>query len=243
VRVLARLRNGAPLVAARSFGRGQVVAFLTSAAPVWNNWARNPSFVVAMLNLQAHLSGRPGAGGSRRVGAPLEVKLDPALYQPQVRFNPPARDVSAYTAEDALLPVGVDAVRAGDGQLSATLPGTDRAGFYQARLTRTGGKVELRHYAVNVDAAEGDLRMLAGPDLATRLQPEVKYEFFPAAAFEMAVGEESGHNLQDALLALLVLLLIGEQVLAWSASYHPPAGAKAAAVGFRGLQRVPGGAP
>ncbi len=44
-----------------SFGKGRVVAFLTTAAPTWNNWARNPSFVVAMQDLQAYLSQRPGA--------------------------------------------------------------------------------------------------------------------------------------------------------------------------------------
>ena len=110
----------------------------------------------------------------------------------------------------------------------ATLPTTDRAGFYEARLTRTSGKAEVRHYAVNVDAAEGDLRMLSGPDLAQRLQPEVKYQFTQAATFELALGEESGHNLQQALLYLLIILLIGEQILAWSASYHPAAAAKPA---------------
>ena len=70
VRVLARLRNGAPLVVERSFGKGRVVAMLSTAAPQWNNWARNPSFVVAMLDLQAHLAGRArrrrsGSSGNR----------------------------------------------------------------------------------------------------------------------------------------------------------------------------------
>ena len=61
VRVAAHLRNGAPLVVGRQFGKGRVMAFLTTAAPTWNNWARNPSFVVAMQDLQAYLSERPGA--------------------------------------------------------------------------------------------------------------------------------------------------------------------------------------
>ncbi len=33
VRVIARLRNGAPLVVEQNYGKGRVVAFLTTAAP------------------------------------------------------------------------------------------------------------------------------------------------------------------------------------------------------------------
>ena len=65
VRVAARLRNGAPLVVERSFGKGRVVAFLTTAAPAWNNWARNPSFVVAVQDLQAYLVAAAGRRASR----------------------------------------------------------------------------------------------------------------------------------------------------------------------------------
>ncbi len=61
--VIARLRNRAPLAVEKRFGEGRVVAFLTKAAPVetpqgsWNNWGRNnPSYVVAMLELEAYLA-------------------------------------------------------------------------------------------------------------------------------------------------------------------------------------------
>jgi len=57
----------------------------------------------------------------------------------------------------------------------------------------------------------------------------VKYEFAQAATFQSAIGDQAGYNLSEALLALLILLLIGEQVLAWSASYHPAPAVVAAA--------------
>ena len=63
VAVIARLRNGAPLAVERTFGEGRVVAFTTTAAPVWNNWAaNNPSFVVAIQELQAYLARQPSGG-------------------------------------------------------------------------------------------------------------------------------------------------------------------------------------
>ncbi len=231
-RVLARLSNAAPLVVERSFGKGRVVAFLTTAAPTWNNWARNPRFVVALLQLQAYLTDRPEQGAPRRVGAPLEVPFSAAEYQRQVRFVTPQGDAAA----------AVDAARSPDGQWLATLPATDRSGFYEARLTnKSTGKTESRHWAVNVDAAEGDLRALFGEELAARLKPEVRYQFFPLDTFEASVGQQAGYNLGQSLLFLLVALLIGEQILAWSASYHPPARATATAVA--GRARVAGGAP
>ena len=97
-----------------------------------------------------------------------------------------------------------------------------------------------RRYAVNVDAAEGDLRALFGPELASRLQPEVKYQFDQAATFELALGQRPATTSASRLLYLLVVLLIGEQMLAWSASYHPAAPGEG-----RGLaeQATQGGGP
>jgi len=230
--VLAWLRNGAPLVVERSFGKGRVVAFLTTAAPKWNNWARNPSFVVAMQDLQAYLTGRPGASASRRVGAPLAVPFPAAEYQRQGRFVTPMDDAAPT----------VDAMSTPDGQWLAAFPQTDRSGFYEARLTnKITGKTESRRWAVNVDAAEGDLRALFGEELAKRLQPEVHYQFAPAETFEATAGEQAGYNLGESLLYLLVVLLVGEQILAWSASYHPSAPVRATAVA--GQLRYSGGGP
>ena len=97
-RVIARLRNGAPLVVEKRLGEGRVVAFLTPAAPGsaalgrWNNWGRNnPSFVVVMLELQAYLAQRRDAA-QHLVGQRLVIPLDPKQYEPQVRFQVPDDD-------------------------------------------------------------------------------------------------------------------------------------------------------
>jgi len=210
-RVIARLRNGAPLAVERSVGDGRVVAFLTTAAPTWNNWARNnPSFVVAMLELQAFLAGRPADDAARVVGTPIEIALDPAEYEAEVRFSPP---------DDALAPAAVKAARAPDGSLRVALPGAERSGVAEATLSRKDGSREVRRYAFNVEAEEGDLKRLGGAELAERLQG-VDYRYQQAAGFEYTAEELAGYRLAEPLLYLLVLLLVGEQVLAWSASYH-----------------------
>jgi len=213
VRVIARLRNGAPLAVEKRFGEGRVLAFLTTAAPIWNNWARNnPSFVVAIQEMQAYLARSPSADVVHQVGSTLELELDPGEYQTQVRFTTPDQGAAPATA---------DAVPGPDGSLAVRLPETDIGGIYEARLTKTDGAAEVRRYAFNVDPQEGDLKSLDGPRLAVRL-PGVEYQYDQSSAFQYSGHELAGYNLGEALLYLLILLLIGEQILAWSASYHPP---------------------
>ena len=96
---------------------------------------------------------------------------------------------------------------------------TETAGFYKALLTQPSHKTEIRNFAVNVDPGEGDLRALAGPDLASRLAP-LKYEFEYASKYDTKLDETQGRNLGDSLLLMLLIVLIVEQWFAWSCSYH-----------------------
>lgn len=209
VRVAATLRNGSPLVVERGFGKGRVMAFLTTASPSWNNWALNPSFVVVMQDLQAYLSERHSAGESRLVGSPLQLRLDPKNYQSAVRFLSPEDGASS-----------AEAARGADGMLTASFFATDQSGFYEAQLMRVNNAVENCCYAMNVDPVEGDLARLDGEQLATRLEG-VKYRFEQASSFQSSADETAGYNLGETILFALVLLLIAEQILAWSATYHP----------------------
>ena len=228
-RVIARLRNGEPLAVECRFGEGRVVAVLTTAAPVWNNWARNPSFVVAMQDMQAFLSQRESTGVSRLVGSKLELELAGEEYTKQVSFVTPGGQPSLPWAHRAK--ITTDAVLTKKGTLSAALVQTDVSGIYQAELKRKDGSAEVRSYALNVDAEEGNLEAFSGAQLAARLEG-VDYQYEQAAAFQYTMSELAGQNISEWLLYLLIVMLIGEQILAWSASYHqrpplpaaPPAG-------------------
>ncbi|MGE0608531.1 MAG: BatA domain-containing protein [Pirellulales bacterium] len=211
--LIARLRNGSPLVLDKSFGDGRVVAFLTSAGPLWNNWARNPSFVVAMLELQSHLTAAHTQDESRQVGAPLEITFDPAHFQPRVNFTAPAADGETEIPLDAqTTPQG----------MRAALPETDSAGIYSAKLvSQSADSEEIQQFAYNVQPEEGDLKTVTGEHLAAAM-PGFPFEYQQASAFQETGGRDvAGFNLGDGLLYLLILLLVGEQILAYSASYHP----------------------
>ena len=217
-RAIASLRNGDYLVLERDLGKGRVVVFLTTAAPEWNNWARNnPSFVVAMLDMQAFLSRKPQADESYLVGQPLALRLDPARYANQVRFETPRADA---------LPVAViDAVPDGNGQAAAGFTDTAASGIYRATLTRKDGTEEVRGFAYNVEGVEGDLNTVTSTELAAALEG-VGYRYDRAATFGEAAddlaGYQGGEVVFHLLLCVIVLLLIGEQLLAYSTGYHPP---------------------
>lgn len=222
-RVIARLRNGAPLAVERKFGEGRVVAVLTTAAPLWNNWGPNPSYVITLLELQAYLASPPQrADNVRLVGAPWKLEFDASGYQPQVEFRMPAGSAGGSSGDQALGErLTVDAVARGP-VLEAELPDTPASGIYEAELTTTGGAVEVRRLAVNVADGEGDLAIVDGPQLADSLA-DVSFEFHAADSFQWTSRDVAGFNLSSGLLIFLALLLIGEQLLAYSASYHPPA--------------------
>lgn len=223
VRLLARLRNGAPLVVERQFGKGRVIVFTTTCAPTWNNWAKDPSFVIAMLQMQAYLANQPVGDYSRQIGTALEVVLDPAQYESQVRVVPPAGSEG--------LPQLIDAVPTRDQRWLAAFADTFRQGIYQVQLTRKDNTQEERLIAYNVDPVEGNLKLESRQELTAALDPVV-FEYTTADTFQYNV-EEAGYNLFQVLLYALLILLVGEQMLAYSASYHPATASAPAQGGVR----------
>jgi hypothetical protein len=217
--VIARLRNGAPLAVEHRFGEGRVVAVLTKAGPgetpqgSWNNWGRNnPSYVVAMLEMQAYLAEPRHADRLRLVGNPLTVEMPLAEFQPQVRFVLPPDQGGGTLSVDA---------DAGSSELTAVLADTWTSGVYEAQLTeRNTGKLDARRFAVNVDPAEGRLERLDGPQLADRLQG-ITYRYQQAKDLVYDADRLAGPNLGKYFMLLLVVILLSEQVLSYSTSYHP----------------------
>ncbi|MEX2112751.1 MAG: BatA domain-containing protein [Pirellulales bacterium] len=220
-RVIARLRNKAPLAVERQFGAGRVVAMLTKASPVettlgsWNNWGRdNPSYVVAMLEMQSYLSAARQPDTGRLLGTPLAVALDVAKYVPQVRFVVPR----AGGAKETL---AVDAAAADAGH-RAVLNDTDTSGIYEAQLTGTDGTQTVERFAINVAPQEGNLKQLTAAQLARGLEG-LRYEYHEASSINYNPQQLAGFNLSTSLLVALIAILLAEQALAYACSYHPVA--------------------
>jgi uncharacterized membrane protein len=226
-RVVARLRNGLPLVIERGFGDGRVMAFLTTLAPVWNNWARLPSFVVTALELNVFMSHVVQRDSSFHVGSPIEFTLGDKSYRPEVQFRlPPSGDQTRLVQRAAQ--------RGADGVLHASLGrsldpfsvslDTLRGGIYEAYPTAVDGSLGVRRYCLNVDPAESDLALVTDARLADIFRDQTVF-VHDVEDFSSEVTRDSRLSWSQLLMYGLVTLLICEQLLAYWASYHlVPAG-------------------
>lgn len=243
-RVVVRLRNGAPLVVERKFGDGRVMAFLTTAAPTWNNLANTPRHIAAMLQLTAYISAARQTDPGRQVGSPLSIDVDRSKFQSSVKFTTPRVGAAGIFPVEALPPkkgagaagpaagatpaAAADATAGGAAAKNAiwraTLPiDTGLSGFYEAQLNYIlpAGATEVHRFAYNVDPEEGNLKIVTGAELESRLAG-VKYHFHPVADAFFDIDDAEQAGMSRAILYLLVALLVGEQLLAYAISYHPP---------------------
>jgi len=218
-RRLLSLRSGAPLVVERRYGDGLVVAVLSTAAPTWNNWARgNPSWVVVMLELESHLARARRRAESLEVGDPVVVRLDAAIDEREVDLAvPPDGTIMHQTAEPR-----------GTGELEATLPAASVAGGYTARWRRIDGTERERVFAVNVAADEGQVERI-GRERLDRTLAGVAFQYDQADSLQPDTTTLAGAPLARPLLHLLAAVLIIEQLVSFSASYHAVPRGKAAA--------------
>lgn len=206
-RVLAVLRNGAPLVLEREYGKGRTVTFLTTAAPVWNNWGRgNPGFVVVMLELAAWLSRRTSEAFPVFVAEPFSIRFDPALFERNIRILPPSgENIGNGLSLEAVLPNDADAL--------AVFSRTDQSGFYEAVLKEHSGKDVRRLFAVNVDAKEGET-ILADVTVLSDILGSVNQSLESAAGFSSVTDFSGEQPLSEILLCAVIVMLMAETFLA-----------------------------
>lgn len=224
VQVAAWLRKRLPLAVERKFGEGRVMAFLTTAAPLWNNWGNDPSFVVVMLKLQSYLASTRRAVEEHVVGSPVSVAIEADKFRQDVAFvtpgdTPETRTVIERVAAKAEPKSTVLMARIGNGGASG-MGDTERSGIYEIWPVTLAGEADVRREALNVEPSEGDLTLLAGKPLLDKLDP-VKADYKYAEEYEYDITQPAGNNRSLLLMAILIGLLLVEQVMAYWASYHP----------------------
>ena len=243
--VLATIRNTDPLVLSKRFGDGQVVTFLTTVSPTWNNWARGPSFPVVVLQLHGFLSSARNRSGAVTTGEAITMQLDTTTWQPTAEFSVPGKSTGSASVgldDDAALtfaekkkmttmklepqPQQADAALStfvlggqGDGG-QIPVGSTATSGTYVANLVTLDGQPRQRRFVVNPPLAESDLSLLQNSELAEQLDG-LGVEIHSSDELEYGNAGRDGFSWSQLLAGLLIALLIGEQLLAYSASYHP----------------------
>jgi hypothetical protein len=237
IRVAARLRNGDPLTVERSYGDGRVVAMMTSVAPTgsdndataWNNWTRTPAFPLIALEMQSYLGKGRRHSDTQSVGAPIDLQLEVEKYQPELTFITPGVDEQQrITIEKTAEPVAEDSplmeAAIGENTAARRVGQTDRQGIYEAWATTTEGSFDVHRYAVNVDPLEGDMAIVPAALLQEKLE-SVHPQITSWKAIMATTDDTERGPWAQIFLAILVVLLLGEQLLAYAVSYHPLRGA------------------
>src|SRR5262249_47813915 len=172
-RFIESVRYGDPLLVCSRYGKGCVLAYLTTGGSGWNDWPNGPArpyYVMLMLEMQKFLAGA-GTVVNRTVGSPLEISLAANRFDGKMRrFYLPESSETAANPPPVDLKEQVGDVKA--GKLSFVFSEAKKPGVYRFEFTgRTEGadakpRVVAQSYAFNVDtAAEGDLRRATRDDL------------------------------------------------------------------------------
>ena len=210
-RRMLSLRNGASLAVEQPFGEGLVVVVFSTASPVWNNWSRgNPSWVVVMLELENYLAQARRRAESLVVGDPVSVSLQSDADENEVDFIvPPQGSIVRVSAEENEKKERI-----------AILPSVDAAGRCEARWRSLDGSEKQKMFAINVNPSEGDLARMKSERLEEVLAG-VSFSFESAENLQPEADALAGVSLLKPLLYALFIVLVAEQLLAYSASYHP----------------------
>jgi hypothetical protein len=182
-----------------------------------------------LLKTQSYLATARRLDDPRLVGTPVDLALESAKYRADLAFVVPGEKGSRHKIErQAIAPEAGSATivaSLGRGAVAGKPRGeTDRAGIYEAWPITTKGDIDLKRWALNVDPDEGDLSPVASTDLIAKLDP-VKVNYHLADQYQQEDVVSTGYNLSTLILFGLIALLIGEQLLAYSASYHVLPGA------------------
>jgi hypothetical protein len=222
-----KIRGGSPLLVLRQVESGNIAWLSAGLDSASSNWPTDPTFVIVMLRLAAHLTTSLTAPTGLPVGETWQIACDqermnpravyvpPADQPPRMEYDLPAQVIDStlgsqwrISSRDALLEntVGLDAML--------------RAGLAELWIQEVDGSRRVQLMAWTSPAEEGRLARVARSDFAQKMSP-LSIRWSDAAAFSGDQGS-GGATRSMWLLAVLGGLLIGEQVLGYLASYHPP---------------------
>jgi hypothetical protein len=214
---LVGMANGAPLIQLKRFGGGRVVLCTTSAGAKWSNLPITPLFLsmVARMSLLA----RHQLWQDATYLADAQVTIRPSLTGPDapgadeklfLNVTPPGGGAGEFAA----LPVTNT-----DEGLQAVYKDTTEIGLYKWKLTRAGaGAAPTGAFVVNPFGPECRLEPIGAEAfrraMGARGLQRVYVAPTLAAVHAAAAGESEGTNWWDLVLAVVIIVLVLEAVVA-----------------------------
>ena len=238
---LEKLRNevkfGDPLYVTKPFGKGRVVAFLSSAGASWNDLQSSGGFYYPplMINMQGYLASS-GTDANLVLGAPYDFVMDKNAYDSKVRKWFFSEDIKSNPPKATFKALG-DVLMATDDQLGAyRLAATDgkkEPGIYIYKFAEKRGeggkaaeagatKPDFRALAYNVDAlAEGNLSRANSDDITQISKAPLHTATDPDDAYKTSLLKKKRDLSENPWIYFVILMvLIFEQAMAVRLSFH-----------------------
>ena len=206
--VIARFDDGemTPALIERPLGRGRVILCAAACDLEGNDWARDPSYVVTMLEMVQYLARSSRDDHSVLVGEPIVMPVDASVFTPGVVVRPPGYPQQRESEATA--------VADDDGGLTLRWLHTQKAGVYSFILHRRDGTPVVRRFAVNVNPDESDLVPASEPELRATLSG-VDVQYIAGVPEAQNATDEGRREIWPGVLIMALAVLMVEQALAW----------------------------
>ncbi len=244
-RVIASLRDGAPLMLEHEYGQGRVLTCLTAAGPaslsetlqklalnpdspgdlpptVWNNWASgnaSPTFVVAQLEIAKRLARKDRALPLKTVGEEIAGTLDLALFRDDIEIKTPDDQIIKLKADPAAGAPAAEGAAPATQTASFTFRETDQPGVYGLRRYRRDQTSLETLLAYNVPPQESQLELITDDQLKKQLGG-IEFTIQTPGETDWLRRESPGEEVRWWLLWGLIMIGLMEQTLASRVSYR-----------------------
>jgi hypothetical protein len=224
---------GDPFVIAQRFGKGRVVAVMSTAGKEWNDWGGGSEasviFQPFIWEMQNWLSSQ-AADSDLTVGTPIKIDVDAvqlkAQGKPRVKivrtwYKPVPGDPAVPVEEADTFPTEAQ------GVLTFSFPRTFEPGFYKSELysqddAQKRNPLAAWGHTFNIDAQrEGKLKRLSQDDFEKSLGIEgLQIEPPPQGVPQELVNRQSDLSESAWFFLVFLAVLVAEQALAVHLSFH-----------------------
>ena len=218
-RTLIELADGHPLLVLKPFGGGRVVLCTTSSGPVWSNLPVTGLFLPMVARMSLLARQKLSYEGTHLAGAQVTIRPDLSQFKPPepeeklfLNVTPPLESGTVKT----LPPLPLKPTP--EGYL-ATFRDTAEPGLYRWKVTRAGGgEAPDGSFAVNPFGTESKLETMPARTFQRALKAQGLERVYVAgslsAVHASAAAESEGRNWWDLLLAVVIMVLVFEAIVA-----------------------------
>ena len=233
VQTIATLRGDSqrPLLVESPIGEGRVIVCTTTAGPVWNNWAKNATYLPILLLMEDHLASGKKRAQDLTLSTGVVIQKPAKGLLPNVTIlmpNEGSTDASAHASFEERSTLEMKLEPSADGtELQLRLPSfspdgranLQTAGVVDFWFQDTAGTDTVNRTAVNVDTSESALDRMTSAKLLAELK-EVQPTLVDWDQFNPEPELRPASSLSRLFLLLLVCVFALEPFLAYLSSFH-----------------------